>query len=206
VAGGMRTMTGHHDDYGFWLEGMEVSCTHCPAGGQSSAWPQWKRVQHYEANHKREVMTAKAVASAATASADAGPLPESVRRLARRHLSKQWQALHEPRPCRECGGAFERANARQVFCSPKCRKRNEQLRRKTRDALPPQGGLTTSHAVNGDGPSLVTNGGSPPPECANCGEPFRPRRTDQKFCSNACRQAAHRAKHAQQPQRMEASR
>lgn len=29
-------------------------------------------------------------------------------------------------------------------------------------------------------------------ECAQCGEEFTPNRTDAKFCSNACRQRAHR--------------
>ncbi len=32
----------------------------------------------------------------------------------------------------------------------------------------------------------------PPIPCEGCGEPFKPLRTDAKFCSNACRQAAYR--------------
>ena len=32
--------------------------------------------------------------------------------------------------------------------------------------------------------------------CAACGKNFKPKRKDARFCSNACRQAMHRAKHA----------
>ena len=32
-----------------------------------------------------------------------------------------------------------------------------------------------------------------PIACQACGEPFKPRRADAKFCSNACRQKAYRA-------------
>jgi hypothetical protein len=32
--------------------------------------------------------------------------------------------------------------------------------------------------------------------CAACGKNFKPKRKDARFCSNACRQAMHRVKHA----------
>jgi predicted nucleic acid-binding Zn ribbon protein len=227
--GGSPPRKVHLDEFGFALQGNFVACRYCAIAGAYRDWPQWKRIEHYEREHNRQVVAAKRAATraartrreldSAAAALDmfrglhgraptsmelaeftkrlgGEPLDASVRRRRQRHRSRGWEAAHELRACRECGGVFAPATARQVFCSPKCRKRYayQQPRRDAKriDALPSWWRQTTSRTPNDGGRLLVTKGGSPPAECARCGETFAPRRTDQQFCSNACRQAAYR--------------
>lgn len=132
-----------------------------------------------------------------------GPRPGSIRRRRRRHASRRWVAAHEPRPCRECGDTFDPADARQVFCSPKCRKRygyRESKRDVKRQPAPTyRGGHVATNELNNHGGLLVTNRGFGPLKCGRCSEPFKPKRTDQQFCSNKCRQAAYRDRQREAP-------
>jgi len=127
---------------------------------------------------------------------DTGPLPESVKRRERRGRSKRWDAAREPRACRECGGEYTPADARQVFCSAKCRKRYAYMKPRRGGQQGEEShygeGQVASRKSNAHGALPVTNEGSNPPKCARCEEPFKPTRTDQRYCSNACRQAAYR--------------
>jgi hypothetical protein len=201
-----------------------------PVRRRSRDWPQWRRREHFEDEHKRQALAAKrAVTRAAkgpppTAAStldqwrefypDAedptageliefiefltrGPERRSVERREHRHRSKRWRAAHAPRACRECGDTFAPIDARQVHCKPKCRKRYAyrvaKAKKAKKVALPPYGWrhVATSEP-NNDGALPLTNRGGSPLICAHCGEPFEPKRTDQRFCSNACRQAAYR--------------
>lgn len=126
----------------------------------------------------------------------------AVQRQDQRHRSRRWVAAREPRPCRECGDVFEPADPRQVFCTPACRKRYAYLdanRVANRELDRGTGGRqVTSRTPNDGGASLVTNEGVRPPRCAYCGGPFDPKRTDQRFCQNKCRQAAYRERKGQE--------
>jgi hypothetical protein len=185
----------HDDEYGFRLEGMTAHCLHCPAGGASRDWPQWKRSEHFKREHRRDVLRAERKARVPNPSR-----PPSKRRTNQRHRSKEWVAAHQPRPCRECGKSFEPRTARQVFCSDGCRKRYayEQPKRdaKRRDGMVVGGRQATSNLPRSNGGLRVTNGGSRPPICPRCRQEFEPARTSQQYCSSPCRQAAYRERQA----------
>jgi hypothetical protein len=128
------------------------------------------------------------------------PNPASIRRRKQRHRSRRWVAAHELRACRECGDTFTPTDARQVFCSPACRKRYayQAARRDAKRQADPTyvGRHVASSEPSRHRASRVTNRGLPNPICAQCGEPFIPKRTTQRFGSNACRQAAYRERAA----------
>ena len=57
-------------------------------------------------------------------------------------------------------------------------------------------GIDSTHALAG--PIFHARGSAPVPSrvslCAQCGAPYRPQRSDSRFCSDTCRQRAHRGR------------
>jgi hypothetical protein len=141
-----------------------------------------------------EVAALIAYDAAMNGHAEVEPLPASTRQRERRRRSKRWLATHAPRPCRECEGAFEPTDLRQVYCSPPCQKRYARrvakMAARNGNGLPPKGGPVATHNPRSSAGSPVTNEALP--TCAQCATQFEPVRTDQRYCSNACRQRAYR--------------
>jgi hypothetical protein len=184
------------DEYGFLIESDMVRCLHCRARGDREFWPEYKRRWHFQREHEwpeRRKREARERAKAKRAHLDPDePLPESAERRERRQRSRRSVAAREPRACRQCGGMFSPTDPRQAFCTAKCRKRYAYSAQVAKARASQGGGQVTSSDPSNDGASRVTKEEEPPPTCAQCGDEFEPRRTDQRFCTNACRQAAYR--------------
>ena len=74
------------------------------------------------------------------------------------------------RKCPQCGGGFK-PRGRQMFCTPKCQRTAQAIRRPTKPL----------HDI----------------KCLGCGDTITPRRKDQHFCSHTC---WRRHRRGQQPQ------
>jgi hypothetical protein len=91
------------------------------------------------------------------------------------YLKKHWR---EPLPCDHCARSIRiprRYKLKLIVCGEACRRAIYAAQAKLRRAHYPE-------------------------PCIVCGESFMPKRTDSRYCSSACRQAAYRNRVKLQPQ------
>jgi hypothetical protein len=81
--------------------------------------------------------------------------------------------------CRQCGSPFVPCRRWQLYCTDGCGQLAAAARRR----------LARQRARSG----------RPPASCCQCGRAMRSRRKDAKFCSSACRQAAHTSRCMRRP-------
>jgi hypothetical protein len=173
-------------------EGNWNWCSHCGDGGTSTENPQWRRREHFEEFHQREVRRAERRAAQLQAA------PEKQTRAPRVYNSvARWCAGRES-GCQEMIPAG--ANPLQKFHSESCRKRSEY-----RNALPtaqttprPTGSVLTPGERGGSvgKESEAFRNALKARECAyaHCSRPFTPKTVRALYCSDGCRQAAHRTR------------